>query len=219
MKLFSAVVVGQDSMPLFKQDFPNEFGVTHDERISYLSRQETFRLSSDPVLLNGSSRFRGSAQDRLFELSAGSPFYTNIICDRLINFLNFRHAPFITEADIESVLFGWRGSEEELSGLVVGSESIPLERFDPLITAAAESVALNRREDYLKVLIAIAKSSDKKALFSDLPQLDNLVNILKDMNEREIISVDAAKRYSIRVGLFAEWLNINDVFSGLSGEE
>lgn len=219
MKLFSAVVVGQDSMPLFKQDFPNEFGVTHDERISYLSRQETARLSSEPILLDGSSRFRGNAQDRLFDLSAGSPFYTNIICDRLVNFLNFRHAPFITEADIESVLFGWRGSQEEFSGLILGSESIPLERFDPLITAAAESVAQNKREDYLKILISIAKSSEKKALLSDLPQLENLTNILKDMNEREIISIDSAKRYSIRVGLFAECLNINDVFSGLVGEE
>jgi len=211
MQLFSAVVVGQDSMPLFKQAFPNEFGVTHDDRISYLSRQETARLSSEPILLNGSSRFRGNAQERLFELSAGSPFYTNIICDRLVNFLNFRHAPFITEADIESVLFGWRGGEDEFSGLIVGADTLPLERFDPLITAAAESVATNKREDYLKILVAIAKSSDKKALLSDLPQLDNLNYILKDMNEREIISIDAARRYSIRVGLFAEWLNLNDI--------
>ena len=218
MKMFNAVLVGQDSMPFFKQTFPNEFGVTHDERISYLSRQETARLSSEPILLNGSSRFRGNAQERLFELSAGSPFYTNIICDRLVNFLNFRHAPFITEADIESVLFGWRGGEDEISGLIVGADSLPLERFDPLITAAAESVAKNKREDYLKILIAIAKSSEKKALLADLPQLDNLNSILKDLNEREIISVDAAKRYSIRVGLFAEWLNINDIFSGFCGE-
>ena len=216
-QLFSAVVVGQDSMPLFKQAYPNEFGVTHDERISYLSRRETARLSSDPILLESLPRYRGRAQERLFELTAGSPFYTHIVCDRLVNFLNFRHAPFITEADIDSVLFGWRGGDDEFSGLIVGSESLPLERFDPLITAAGESVAQNTRETYLGILVSIAKSSGKKALLSDLPQVDNFSAILKDMNEREIISVDAAKRYSIRVGLFAEWLSINKIFSGLEG--
>jgi len=215
MQLFSAVVVGQDSMPIFKQAFPNEFGVTYDKRISYLSRQEATRLSSEPIFLDGRSRYRGNAQDRLFELTAGSPFYSNIICDRLVNFLNFRHAPFITEADIESVLFGWRGGENEISGLIVGSEVLPLERFDPLITAAGESVAQNTRETYLQVLVAIAKSTGKKALLSDLPQFDQINSILKDMHEREIISIDAAKRYSIRVGLFAEWLSINDIFSGI----
>lgn len=218
MQLFSAVVIGQDSMPLFKQAFPNEFGVTHDERISYLSRHEAAHLSSDPISLNGLSRYRGHAQDRLFELTAGSPFYTHIICDRLVNFLNFRHAPFITVADIDSVLFGWRGGEDELSGLIIGSETLPLERFDPLITAAGESVSQNTRETYLQVLVAIAKSTDKKALLTDLPQFDQLNNVLKDMHEREIISIDAAKRYSIRVGLFAEWLSINDIISGLGVE-
>jgi hypothetical protein len=47
--LFSAVVIGQDSMPKFKQAFPNEFGVTHDERISYLSNEAATDLAQNPI--------------------------------------------------------------------------------------------------------------------------------------------------------------------------
>ena len=30
---------GQDVFPLFKSEFPNEFGVTQDERLTYLSKE------------------------------------------------------------------------------------------------------------------------------------------------------------------------------------
>ncbi|MCM8827645.1 MAG: hypothetical protein NC904_09065, partial [Candidatus Omnitrophica bacterium] len=37
---FSSVLVGQDVFPLFKSEFPNEFGVTQDERLTYLSKRD-----------------------------------------------------------------------------------------------------------------------------------------------------------------------------------
>src|SRR5262249_39646505 len=63
-QVFSAVLVGQDVMPKFKQRFPNEFGVTQDERLTYLSEPNTRRLIEDPIRIagpDGESRFRGRA--------------------------------------------------------------------------------------------------------------------------------------------------------------
>ena len=213
MKLFSAVVVGQDSMPKFKQAYPNEFGSTYDERISYLSPSEARKLAEDPILYNDKSRYRGHALERLLELTAGSPFYTNIMCDKLVNYLNARKAPFITEADIDAVLYGWKNGKDEMSGLISGNEILPIERFDPLITAAGESVAEFPREKYLQILTAIA-CKRRGAQKSDLPPFDNLNEILKDMHDREVIKTEA-DNYLIRVGLFAEWLRRNHVISGV----
>jgi hypothetical protein len=199
--LFSAVVVGQDSMPRFKQDYANEFGVTHDERISYLSAEAAKELAERPVLLDGRSRFRGNALERLLSLTACSPFFTQIFCDFLVRHMNRMRAHFVTEADIEMV--------ERV--LVQGNERLPEERFDPLITAAGESVALARRSDYKTVLASIAMRSRgnygaQRREIDAVPATDLL---LSDMVERDVLQRDSSDRYAIRVGIFASWLREN----------
>jgi hypothetical protein len=129
--MFSAVVVGQDSMPKFKQAFPNEFGVTHDERISYLSLSDSMDLAQTPIATESRGRYRGRAMDRVLQYTAGSPFYLQLMCDHLVRHLNRRRRPFVTEADVDQVA----------RDLTTGSSCLPIERFDPLITAAGESVA------------------------------------------------------------------------------
>ena len=64
-RTFDAVLVGQDTMPYFKEAYPNEFGVTHDERISYLSETEARALAQDPIMTGDESRYKGASLDRL----------------------------------------------------------------------------------------------------------------------------------------------------------
>ena len=201
VQCFSAVVVGQDSMPKFKQAFANEFGVTHDERITYLSREESDALCECPILFEGKSRYRGKALDRLFELTAGSPFYLQIICDRLVRHLNRQKAVFVTEADIDIVA----------RELAFGEEALPIERFDPLITAAGESVAEASRETYLRLLNSVAHASRQSgfARVGDLTTVENAGRLLQDLSDREVVSLDGVGRVRIRVQLFAEWLRAN----------
>lgn len=201
IECFSAVVVGQDSMPKFKQAFANEFGVTHDERITYLSREEASELAETPILLDGKSRYRGKAVSRLCDLTAGSPFYLQITCDRLIRHLNRQKAVFATEADVEIAA----------RELVFGEEALPIERFDPLITAAGESVAEASRETYLKLLNVIAHGSRQSgfARSTNIEGIPNVTRLLQDMSDREVVSLDSAGRVAIRVQLFAEWLRAN----------
>lgn len=207
MELFNAVIVGQDSMPKFKQAYPNEFGVTFDERITYLSLDEAIRLAQDPILLNGQSRYRGRALDRLLQLTAGSPFYMQIFCDRLVRHMNRKQAPFITEADIERVA----------SLLTTGADALPIERFDPLITAAGESVAEAAREKYLALLMSIARNSDAitGARPTELPAIEKKEAMLRDMQERDVTVSDAEGRVKIRVELFQEWLKVHSDFMDL----
>lgn len=199
-RTFNALLVGQDTMPRFKQAFPNEFGVTHDERISYLEEDEATALMSKPILLDGSSRYRGQAMHRLFDLTAGSPFFLQIACDRLVRHLNIRKAAFVTEADIDQVA----------RTLTVGGDALPPERFDALVTAAGEKVATVPRDDLWRVLARIARESLHsgwcyRTALAELPRSEEG---LKDLIDREILTVEG-ERVSIRVGLFAAWLRAN----------
>lgn len=200
-RVFSAVVVGQDSMPKFIKDFPNDFGVTRQERITYLTASEARALAEDPLRFRDESRYRGGALERLMLLTAGGPYYLQIFCDRLVRHLNDERASFITEADINIV--------GRL--LVSGTDSVPDTVFDPLISAAGDSVAEAKRDVYLRLLKLIALQSERTGAVSvvEEPGLAGFESLLQDMKDRDVISVDSAGRMSIRVGLFAEWLRVN----------
>jgi len=74
---FSAVLAGQDVMPKFKQRFPNEFGTTQDERVSYLKREDAIKLIDEPIRIGGrqgESRYRERAIERILDL-----FLTSLI--------------------------------------------------------------------------------------------------------------------------------------------
>jgi hypothetical protein len=185
-KVFSAVVVGQDSMPRFIKEFPNDFGVTRQERITYLTESEARALAEEPLRFRGESRYRGGAMLRLMSLTAGGPYYLQMFCDRLVRHLNQERATFITEADINTV-----GRK-----LVSGPDSLPDTVFDPLVSAAGDSVAEAKREVYLRLLKLIALQSERTGAVGvvEEPGLAGFESLLQDMKDRDVISVDSAGR-------------------------
>jgi hypothetical protein len=199
-RTFNAVLVGQDTMIRFKEAYPNEFGVAHDERISYLSGDEARALAEDPIMMGGESRYKGASLDRLISLTAGSPFYLQIFCDRLVQHLNRNRLVFITESVVGDVL----------GHLTTGPSALSVDKFDPLITAAGESVALAPRERYLALLtrVALNPMTTSQQVGADDAAL------VRDLFAREVLERDAAARLSIRVGLFAEWLRANSMGHG-----
>jgi hypothetical protein len=196
-RTFDAVLVGQDTMPRFKEAYPNEFGVTHDERISYLSAEEARALAEEPIKISGESRYKGASLDRVLRLTAGSPFYLQIFCDRLVQHLNRNRLAFITESVVGDVL----------AALTTGSSALTMDKFDPLITAGGESVALVPREKYLELLTRIALTPSVTA--RDIGPED--AALVRDLLAREVLEQNASGRLRIRVQLFAEWLRANNV--------
>jgi hypothetical protein len=151
---FNAVLVGQDVMSKFKQRFPNEFGTTQDERVTYLRREDVIRLIDEPIRIggrSGESRYREKAIDRILELTAGSPFYIQILCNRLVEYMNRKRASLVTEADVEQV-------KDEL---IRGVNALGKDKFDNLINSGDMSPAAISDEDVLKVLISIAENATR----------------------------------------------------------
>jgi len=199
---FNAILVGQDVMPKFKQRFPNEFGTTQDERVTYLRREDAIRLIDEPIRIGGrlgESRYRERAIERILELTAGSPFYIQILCNRLVEYMNRKRASLVTEADVEQV-------KDEL---IIGVNALGKDKFDNLINSGDTSEEAISDEDTLKVLIAIAENSHTGPCSRNNITCETRTpvdEILEDLVRRDVIERERGQYYSIRVGLFREWL-------------
>jgi len=202
---FSAVLAGQDMMPKFKERFPNEFGTTQDERVTYLKREDAIKLIDEPIRIGGQygkSRYRERAIQRILELTAGSPFYIQIFCNRLVEYMNRKHARLVTEADVEQVK----------NELIQGVNPLSLDKFDNLINSGDTSQDTISDEDMLKVLKAIALNSHSGPCHRNniTCETDSPVNvILDDLVKRDVLKREREHYYQIRVGLFREWLVAN----------
>ncbi len=203
--LFNAVMVGQDVMPRFRQRFPNEFGTSQDVRVTYLKQQDAVKLIDDPLRIggrHGESRFREKAIERIYDLSAGSPFYIQIICDRLVDYMNMHHARLVTEADVEQVK----------NELVRGSNRLGWDDFDNLLSSGDTSDEAISVEDAKKVLTAIAINTrlgvcDRESVVSAVSGTKASVDdILDDLVKRDVIELQQRRNYRIQVELFKEWL-------------
>jgi len=205
---FNAVLAGHDVMPKFKQRFPNEFGTTQDERVTYLRPEDAEKLIDEPVRIggrDGESRYREQAIKRISNLTAGSPFYIQIICNRLVEYMNRKRARLATEADVEQVK----------NELIRGVNALVADKFDNLINSGDTSKDAISDEDALNVLKFIAKntknSQDETCSQSSIicETLLPLDLILDDLVKREVIEREREHYYRIRVGIFKEWLIAN----------
>jgi len=202
---FNAVLVGQDVMPKFKQRFPNEFGTTQDERVTYLRREDAIRLIDEPIRiggLQGESRYRERAIDRIIDLTSGSPFYIQILCNRLVEYMNRKRASLVTEADVEQV------KDELLRGV----NALGKEKFDNLINSGDTSSDAISDNDALSVLMAIATNSKTGPCSRnniDCETHTPVDDVLDDLVKRDVVERERGQYYSIRVGLFKEWLIAN----------
>ncbi len=214
---FSALVLGQDTMPAFMQRFPNEFSSMNSKRLSYLSPDETAALATEPILTKeGTSRYLGYAVQSVFGYTDGHPFFTQILCDRLVRLANGRKRGEFTESDVL----------EAVQSLIAGAEPMEFHRFDCLLTAdntglvttspsnaTTESDTADQYDDggerAFHLLYAIAQAAGEQNRFVD-PQNVDLTSddcqLLADLTAREVLSRRADGRVQIRVLLFAEYL-------------
>lgn len=201
-KYFSAVLAGQDTMPKMRRRFPNAFGIIKDFRVDYLAPEDAEDLIISPIKMpNGESRFRGRAIEHILDLTAGSPFYIQILCDRLVKYMNRERTPHVTQADINSIR----------DDLVYGLQALDLDRFENLYNSSDISQDAITDEDALEVLKKIAENSktspcNRKDIVCET-QIP-IDDILADLVTRLVLKKEG-DHYQIRVGLFKWWLLAN----------
>jgi hypothetical protein len=200
--LFRCVLVGNDLMPQFIQEFPNEFQVARQERLNYLDETSASRLIENPIRLpNGESRYRGNAVQRILELTGCSPYYIQLFCQRLVQYMNSDEVrgPAIGPADVEAVA----------ARMVRGRESLNINEFDNLLTPGDREVTHISGELVEEVLRATAKpwgrSMDHE--IGRGPDVHpDVERVMADLVHRDELERTPSGRYRIRVGLFSDWL-------------
>ena len=196
-RYFASVLVGQDIMPAFKAEFPNEFGVTEDIRVTYLDDTAAATLVQKPI---GEERFAGRAVKWILDLTAGSPYYTMMLCARLVDYMNTTRSVKVTEADVLAV-------EDEM---LRGERRLTTDKFDNLLSAGDGVLDSGiDPDDTYAVCAAIAQGSETEMWCSrnairgfGEPDLNKL---LLDVETRDVVE-RKGNAYRLRVGLFRDWL-------------
>jgi hypothetical protein len=198
---FGTVLVGQDYMPRFIDSFANEFQIAKTYIVSYLEKEYARQLIVKPILTKeGKSRYEEGAVNRIIELTAGSPFYIQILCEHLVEYMNRRKVNYVTEADIEKV----KGD------LISGNNSLERAKFDNLTAAGDDNTDNISKDDAEAVLRDIANGSPsqswcpRSAITSHTKS--SIGDVLEDLVTRKVIEKNVKFGFRIRVGLFKEWL-------------
>ena len=202
---FSVVLVGQDVVPSFKkEDYArNAFGVIQDIRLTYLKETPARDLIEKPILdENGNSRYIGDAVSRIIEYTSRNPYYIQIFCARLVDYMNSTKAIAVTEAEVNDVS----------NSFIRGDQALEEDKFDNLIRAGeTEDLQEYPESEILQVLRAISLGSKNigycnRADIDALEDKEREDNILKHLEDREVLEKNGEDNYKIQVKLFQEWL-------------
>lgn len=202
---FSVVLVGQDVVPSFKkEDYArNAFGVIQDIRLTYLQLEPARNLIEKPILnKNGESRYIGKAVDTIIEYTSRNPYYIQIFCNRLVDFMNRNKSISVTEADVNEVA----------KSFIIGDQALDEDKFDNLIRAGElKDYQEFPEKDILDVLRRIALCT-KNVPYCNRSDIETSLSfctvdsILKHLEDREVIERKGEDNYKIQVKLFQEWL-------------
>ena len=199
---FSSVLVGQDVFPLFKSEFPNEFGITQDERLTYLSKRDALKLIEEPVWNKKSnkSRYLEDAAEKIIEYTSCNPYYIQIFCARLIKEMNDKKFIEATRSDIKPVA----------DSFLFGGQALTNDKFDNLLNAGEKHDIQRIPQEHSKaVLKKIAEATkfvpycSREDISIGNKEYEDL--ILDDLKNREVIE-QQGNNYKIQVKLFQEWL-------------
>ena len=145
------VFTGSQHLEQRRREYWKILGRSIYRQISYLERQDALNLIRKPV--EGAVTFETDVVDRIYRLGAGQPFYTQAICQSLVDQLNeaaTRAAtPQLLDQVVEGIvnnplpqmIFLWDGLEkDEKLVLALLAESLPTEaaRSSPVQLGAVE---------------------------------------------------------------------------------
>ena len=202
---FSVVLVGQDVVPSFKkEDYArNAFGVIQDIRLTYLQEEPARELIEKPILdENGESRYIGNAVSKIIEYTSRNPYYIQIFCARLVDYMNRNKSIKVTEADINDVA----------RSFVVGEQALEEDKFDNLIRAGETKDFQEFPEDEILAVLRQISISSKNIGYCSIDDINILGDrkreqeIIKHLIDREVLEQKGDNNYRIQVRLFQEWL-------------
>ena len=218
---FSCVICGVDTMPDVLKKYANQLAVSDPRIVGYLSREAAYKLIEDPIRLpDGRSRFASpGVVDELIQLTAGSPYYIQYLCDRLVDHMNTRaRKSTITRADLNNVL------TYLITGTGPGTLD-PYTMFDNL-TRYKDDEKKDTYETVVEGLFLYLLAAETRtrpfapfqAIRQQAPFVDEvkLLEVAEHLESRQVIErsvgetspgSETSRQYRIVVDLFRRWIN------------
>ena len=173
-----------------------------DIRLTYLLEEPAKELIVKPILdKNNQSRYIGNAVDCIMDYTSRNPYYIQIFCSRLVEYMNSKKLIKVTEADVKDVA----------ESFIKGEQALSEEKFDNLIRAGeTEDLQEYPDDDILNLLHNISVGS-KNIGYCNRNDIDSFEDkdyegkILKNLVDREVLE-EKNNNYKIQVKLFQEWL-------------
>ena len=199
-----AIIAGQDDMPEFVKEFPNDFGSMELMKLNYLPEEDAKRLIKEPLEAHNdrSGLFRDDGCiDELYNLTAGSAYLTIILCSKLVDYLNLKGAYMITKGIVQDFL---RTRALGPKGFLLAKH------FEPQID---ERGHVEEKHDInFELLLGIARLSQGSgyASLSDITCTDltqqEIRNHLDRLVDRNVLAKEGREGYWILVKLLEKWL-------------
>lgn len=215
----SEVLIGQAITPKFQGEpyASNAFQVFENWEVTYLEPRYAKDLIIEPIRDDqGNSRYVETAYKKVYELTAGSPYYLQWMCSKIVDYINENKLLRVTEPDVNAVaekmiaemkvdnfdnLFDDGGGHIE-----VNNEKVPLEEKEKKIFTEINTKAILKA-----IAVGIGENGFCKRDKISIPNVPgaDIDAILKDLYSRKVIQTEGRDQYKIIVKLFEIWINKN----------
>ena len=193
------VFTGSDKLEARSPSYWEKFlGKAIHRRISFLSESDTLRLIREPV--TGVVAYDEGVPDEIYRLSAGQPFYTQVLCQNLVDHLNDRRSNRATLEDVEGVV-------DEIV-----SNPLPQMIFSWTSIKPIGRIALSIMADLTRKKTGPVRADDIIS-FADSERIGFRIdgNLLKETLEKlvhdDLITRDEASGgFLFKMGLWQRWL-------------
>lgn len=196
-----AVIAGQDDMPEFMREYPNDFACMELLKLTYLEENDAKLLIRKVEEVNGKSLFRtNDSVEELYEITAGSAYLIVLLCSYLVDYLNENGAYIITKGIIN----------EFLRTKALGPKAC-------LTSVNFEAQLQERGHDELndineEILTAIARLSHTTG-YANIDNIhcdglddDDIRKYVERLVDRNVLVKEGRDHYRIQVKLLEYWL-------------
>lgn len=176
------------------------FNIAAYKRVTFLSEADVAHLITAPVAPSN-LEYDPLAVRRIYQVTAGHPYFTQVVCHELVSYHNETQRNYLTTFDVEAAL-GAIVERGEAHFKYIWAESTPEERWVLLATAEhlayAESITFAELAAWLRQHHSPLDAAYLPAVLSDLEQRDILMR-----------TAPQSRRYRFKIDLIRRWITAN----------
>ncbi len=193
-----SIVIGQDSMKKFVEEYANDFACMKEMPVSYLDESSAKELITKPMCDNGKSRFEPDAVDLIYRLTAGSAYLIMIFCSKLVDYMNDRGTARVTRITVDTFLNKWLFDSAKNNSPITDSY-FDAQLCDPCFFENEEQIAKDNKT--LLTYIAQHCNQNNQIRIADI-HCTNFLSEQTDAYQKELLDQLIKRKVLVRDGAY-----------------